>query len=69
MNKLSEIISEILIIPVDKINPEDSLDSLDNWDSLNHLRIVAEIEERFKTTIPMEDISAIKKVKDFLKYL
>ncbi len=38
------------------------------WDSLAHLQLVAEVEERFKVEIPFEEVQNIKSLADFLKY-
>ena len=38
------------------------------WDSLAHLQLVAEVEEKFKIEIPFEEVQNITSLTDFLKY-
>jgi acyl carrier protein len=42
---------------------------IETWDSLAHVMLISEIETRFQTLIPFEDINKIEKVEDFLKYI
>ena len=63
----------ILIKNILDTNQEITLNSkkedFPEWDSLANLQILSEFEDIFNISIPIEEISNIKKVKDFLKYL
>jgi len=41
-------------------------DSFENWDSLNHLQLVSEIEAVFGINLEMEEIAGIEKLADFV---
>ena len=43
--KIRPIFSDLFKIKLDKINYKDNRDSIDNWDSLNHLILIMKIEE------------------------
>ena len=40
-----------------------------NWDSINHLRIILEIEKEFNIKIPQHEIPLIISFKEILKYV
>ena len=69
MDKLLANVSDITKVSKDKLSPETGRGDLEAWDSLTHLRLVSEIEEAFDISIPFEDISQIKKIADFMKYI
>ncbi|HOM01305.1 MAG TPA: acyl carrier protein [Acetivibrio sp.] len=69
MEKLIELVSEILNVDKESINLETSRDKTSAWDSLNHIRLVAEVEEQLNIKIPFEKVPDIKKVGDFLDYV
>jgi len=41
-------------------------ESIPQWDSVNHLRLVMEAEKRFGTSYPLETVPALKTLEDFL---
>ena len=45
--KLKEIIASVFKIDASTINNETSPDTIENWDSLNHLNLVLALEEGF----------------------
>lgn len=60
-----EMIADIADLPVEKVSADATLASLD-IDSLNGLRIVAEMEKRYGINIPEETIAKIRSVPDIL---
>lgn len=50
-----------------KINSDSSVNTIKNWDSVNHVKLISEIEKKFKTEISFEQSLAIFKLKDILK--
>lgn len=45
--RIKKIMAKILEISEDKIEADSAIGDLDNWDSLNHLKIIATIEQDF----------------------
>jgi len=64
-----EIASKVLGVNKDSLTIESNRDDIYEWDSLAHLNLIAEMEERLNVTIPFEEIENIYYLKDFLKYL
>ena len=57
------IVAEIAELPADQISPDSTLEAL-NIDSLNGLRIVAEVEKRYGINIPDDAIGKIRSMPD-----
>ena len=58
-----EIVAEVAELPVDKIKPDAMLVDLD-VDSLRGLRIVAEVEKRYRVVITETEIGEIRSMQD-----
>ena len=58
-----QIVADIADIPLEQITPDATLEEL-GVDSLNGLRIVAEMEKRFGINIPDDAIGKIRSVPD-----
>ena len=53
-------------MPVDAVNLESSPETLENWDSLRHIKLILAIEESLGVQFSDEDIVSIKNVQDLL---
>lgn len=53
--KIKEIFSIILEVPIEKITDDISPHNTKKWDSLNHLKIIMEIENIFNIDILPEE--------------
>lgn len=69
-NKIKEIMVSILGCKMDEIEEDSAIGDIENWDSLNHLKIISEIENRFgiqftpDVLMDMEDFSDIVKATE-----
>ena len=52
LKKPKEIVAQILEISIDQINDDSAYGVTPNWDSLNHVAIINELEINYKTKIP-----------------
>jgi len=68
-NRFIKIVGEVLEIDEKLVTKELSHDDLETWDSLKHLELVGAIEDNFGISIPIEEVSNINNVGDFLKYI
>lgn len=48
------------------LSPDTSYESIPAWDSVAHLRLVMEAEERFGTSYQLERIPSLRTLRDFL---
>jgi acyl carrier protein len=63
-----EILAKVSEILNCKVNEESSMDTCDDWDSLNHISIVLMLKEDYGLEIGAEDIQNIRSVKDIIAY-
>jgi acyl carrier protein len=55
-NKIKALFADILQISSDQINDRSTPDTIEAWDSLNHLNLIATFEEEFSIDIDPEEI-------------
>jgi len=65
---IKQIMSEIFSISIENIDSHSSMDNIPSWDSLGHLQLLLQLEEKFsisfneRDTISMISFEEIKKV-------
>jgi acyl carrier protein len=69
MNRLCGLVAEILGVDVGEVNPETGPLVLPPWDSLNHMRLVAAIEETYSVQLTTDEITNVLSVSDFATLL
>jgi len=57
------LIANILNIPIDKINLNTGIDNQSDWDSLNHILIMNEIEKVFGISLLPNDVINMINIK------
>jgi acyl carrier protein len=61
-DQVRNVASDIFGIPADKITAESSPETIENWDSIQHLNLVLAVEEKFGVQIDPEDIEQMKNI-------
>lgn len=69
MQRLKSILSKILEIKEVEITDDTSPDNVESWDSFNGLMLASELENEFKVKFTMEEVVAVKCVKDIKESL
>lgn len=64
-----EIIAEVINESVDDVQPGVELESLEGWDSMAVLLLMAEFDERFDIVLEEDRIENLKLVDDILAVL
>ena len=67
--EIKKIFSKTLKIPIININSGLSYIKSDKWDSLNHMKMVAQIEKKFKIQFLMKDVIAMETFPKALKII
>jgi acyl carrier protein len=60
--QVRNIASDIFGIPAEKITAESSPETIENWDSMQHLNLVLAIEEKFGVQLDPEDIEQMTNI-------
>ena len=65
--KIKAVMMEILGVDESEIEEDSAIGDLPNWDSLNHLRIIAEVEKLFDIQFTPDVLMDIEDFSDLVK--
>lgn len=63
--QLRTLISQVLKVPPESVSEQMQPSDCAGWDSLSHLELIAEIEQTFSVSIPLNKAISIARVSDF----
>lgn len=61
------MIEELLKLPSGTITLDTMIEEIEEWDSLAHVMIIGELEEKLGITIPLEDAIELTGVRELLE--
>jgi acyl carrier protein len=59
--------SDLFGVPADQVSAASSPQTVENWDSIQHLNLVLAVEEKFGLQLSPEEIEQMKTVGDTAK--
>lgn len=62
LDQIRGVASDLFSIPVDRIRPESSPETIETWDSTQHLNFVLALEEKFRLQLSPEEMEEIRNV-------
>ncbi len=65
-NKIKKILEEVLDV---EINENISSENCEDWDSMNQVNIVLELQDEFGIKIPMDDVMKLNSYSNILEYI
>ena len=68
-DKLKEIMSKVFLVEKKIINSKTSPENLENWDSMNHLNLVIELENEFNINLDNDQIVSITNFSELVKLI
>ncbi len=66
MQDLIVFIANIMEVDPSELTEDTAYGKFNKWDSLMHMRLVMEIEDKYGVNIPVDEI---KTIKDFYKFI
>jgi acyl carrier protein len=66
---LLEFVSELFSVEKDSLKLETAPGDFPEWDSLGHLNLLTELEEKFNITFDMDETMSIQSISDLKKTL
>lgn len=63
---LTSIFREVFKAPALELRPELTADDVERWDSLNHLTLIATIEEKFGIKFKLKELVNMQNVGDMM---
>lgn len=70
LEQVRSIASDIFTVPVDRLDTSSSPDTIESWDSIQHLNLVLALEEKFNLQLSPEEIErmgSIGKICDLIE--
>jgi acyl carrier protein len=68
-NKIKEIMAEVFVCNKEDINIDTNKDDLDNWDSLQHLLFVSQLESELGLKFTPEEICEMNGFAEIIKII
>ncbi len=65
--KIIALITEILMVPEGSVTETTMMEDLEEWDSLAHVMIIGELEEKLGISIPLDEAVELTGVADILE--
>lgn len=69
LTKKLALIEEVLDVEEGSLTAETPLDSVEEWDSIAMLSLIAMLDDEFGKTITGKELRALKTVADILAYM
>lgn len=63
IERIRTIAADVFEVPVDRIQPASSPDTIESWDSLHHLNLVLALEQEFAIQFTPEEIEQLLSVE------
>ncbi len=67
LEQVRSIASDLFGIPADQLNAASSPETIESWDSIQHLNLVLALEEKFNLQLSPEEIEQMKHIGDIAK--
>lgn len=67
--KVIALIAEVLMVTEGTIKEDTMMADLEEWDSLAHVMLIGELEEKLGISIPLEEAVELTGVADILRYI
>ena len=63
LDRVRRIFSDVFQVPLDQVTPQSSPDTIETWDSLQHLNLVLALEQEFQIQFTPEEIEQLLSVE------
>lgn len=63
-NALVDLVADIIGVDTSEVLPTTSRENAEQWDSMNHLRLITALEESFSIRLTMDEIENIMNFED-----
>jgi acyl carrier protein len=67
--KVRNIASDLFSIPADRVTAESSPETIEAWDSTQHLNFVLALEEKFNLQLSPEEMEQMRNIGETVKVL
>ncbi|MFZ1919704.1 MAG: acyl carrier protein [Terriglobales bacterium] len=68
-DQIRSMASDLFGVPAERITATSSPETLENWDSVQHLNLVLALEEKFGLQLSPEEVEQMKSIGDTAKII
>ena len=68
-DRVLRIMSDVFAVPADSVSEDSSIETIEAWDSLQHMNLIFAIEEEFGITLDDSVVAELTSVKHILEAL
>ena len=68
MKEFLEFVAGVMEVDPSELSEDTAYGEYEKWDSLMHIRLIMETEEKYDTEIPIDEVPGIKNLKDLYRY-
>jgi acyl carrier protein len=58
-----EIMSGLFSVPAESLNIDSSMETIEQWDSLQHINVILDVEQHFGITMSPEEVMQLHSVQ------
>ena len=69
LSRVQRIMADIFSIPVERIRPESSPETIEAWDSVQHLNLMLALEQEFGLVIAPEEIEHLVSIQEIVTFV
>lgn len=69
LEQVRAIASDLFSIPVSEIKTDSTPETIENWDSIQHLNLALSIEEKFALQLSPEEIEKMRNIGEIAKLI
>lgn len=69
MEDFLNFVADVMGVDASELDGNTTRNQYHKWDSLMHMRLVMEIEQKYDVEIPIEDMPNIMTINDLYKYV
>ena len=69
IERIKEVLSAVIHVPIAQISDNASMDDIESWDSLAQMNLVIALEDEFQMTIPDEDVGTLISIQLILSLI
>lgn len=68
-DRIVEVISQILNVPIEQLDDDSSPDTVQNWDSIKHMSLILALEEKFRVAFSADEVVEMLSVGRIIEVL
>jgi len=67
--KVRKILSDLFSLPIEKIDINTSMETVEDWDSRQHLNLILALEQEFDISLTVDEVTSMTGYKQLISIL